>query len=252
MKKLYVLPLFLAAIALSACGTFTLSIEEAKSRLEAVVDQATENGKYIGGNYLLRESTRSNIVYDIDEVVVETHHLVKNYFFDIANNYFRLDEVETDVVKQYEDREETKVVEVDNYLYVRDNEIYNVVETTVNNVASDKVITVQEVNEENMSNFKKIVDLYYSEYIDVFEASIGIVGAALTESQQSLDSKDVELDGYGPKGLTFFSTGFLENTNAFIDFRYGFLNRVETFNRNTHELVTESFDYGSFYLKYAD
>ena len=113
MKKLLVLPLFIGAIALSSCSGASLSLDDAKQRLENVIALATENGKYIGGKFLTRESTRSNIIYDIEAAVVETHEVVKDYYFDIDNNYFRFDATQTDVVVYSEDNIEKKVVEIE-------------------------------------------------------------------------------------------------------------------------------------------
>ena len=43
MKKLLVLPLFIGAIALSSCSGASLSLDDAKQRLENVIALATEN-----------------------------------------------------------------------------------------------------------------------------------------------------------------------------------------------------------------
>lgn len=251
MKKLLVLPLFIGAIALSSCSGASLSLDDAKQRLENVIALATENGKYIGGKFLTRESTRSNIIYDIEAAVVETHEVVTDYYFDIDNNYFRLDVTQTDVVVYSESNTEKKVVEIDYYLYVLDNEIVNTTLTYVNGVAADKSVIVQEVNALSMENFRRIMDGYYTEYIDEFETSVILTAQALDLKERDVPNLDVEINTYGPRSLILFSKDLVENKNVYIDYRYNQLQRFESFDRNTHELIIESFDYSSFYKNYV-
>jgi hypothetical protein len=251
MKKLFVLPLFIGVIALSSCSGSVLSLDDAKQRLENVISLAIENGKYIGGQFLTRESTRSNIIYDLEAAVVETHNVVANYYFDFTNNYFRLDTVQTDVFVNSDSDTQKKVIEIDYYLYVLDNDIVNTTLTYVNGVAADKSVIIQEVNDLSMQNFRRIMDGYYTEYIDEFETSVFLTAEALDFKERETPNFEVELSTYGSRSLMLFSKDLVENKNVYIDFRYNQLKRFESFDRNTHELITESFNYGSFYRSYA-
>ena len=251
MKKLFVLPLFIGVIALSSCSESVLSLDDAKQRLENVISFAIENGKYIGGQFLTRESTRSNIIYDLEAAVVETHNVVANYYFDFTNNYFRLDTVQTDVFVNSDSDTQKKVIEIDYYLYVLDNDIVNTTLTYVNGVAADKSVIIQEVNDLSMQNFRRIMDGCYTEYIDEFETSVFLTAEALDFKERETPNFEVELSTYGSRSLMLFSKDLVENKNVYIDFRYNQLKRFESFDRNTHELITESFNYGSFYRSYA-
>lgn len=251
MQKLAILPLTLVAMALSSCSGFNITVEDAETRLENILNLATQNGKYIGGKYLTRESTRSNITYDIDKAVVETHRVVRDFYFDIDNNYFRLDTVETDVITDYEHSENRKTVEVDYYLYVYDNLIYNTTLTKINDISTDKVVEVFDVTPQNIETMKSIIDNYYRDFISVFEESVAIVGEAISVGDQRLNQYSVELSSFGPASLSLFATGLVEQTNVSVDFTYNKLRSLQTFNRVTHEKITEEIDYDSFFKTYA-
>jgi hypothetical protein len=102
-----------------------------------------------------------------------------------------------------------------------------------------------------MENFRRIMDGYYTEYIDEFESSIILTAQALDLKEKDVSNLDVELNTYGPRSLILFSKDLVENKNVYIDYRYNQLQRFESFDRNTHELIIESFDYSSFYRNYV-
>lgn len=251
MNKLYVLPLFLGAVSLTSCSGFAISSSDAQQRMNQVINLATENGKYIGGNFLTRQSTFSNITYDLDAAIVEEHRVEDDYYFDIKNNYFRFNETITDVVTQYEDQEEKKTVDIDYYLYVLSNQVVNVVITTVNGVQSDKTISRTPVSDISMRQFVNTIDMYYSSYIDIYEETVKVVSETVEKGDDYISSVGGELNSFGPNSLTLYATELLANKNLYVAYKFNQLSQVEVFDRNTHDLYTETFNYGPIYLNYV-
>lgn len=250
MRKLLVLPLFAGVVALSSCSAFSISVDGAKDILQNILNVATTNGKYIGGKYLTRHSTLSNITYDLETAIVEEHRTDNYYYFDLENNYFRLDSISLDKITEYTGVENEKRVEIDYYLYVLNGYIYNTVVTTVNKVESDKTVVRTAVSVDSMKAFQATVDSYYADFISVFETAVVLTEEVLNQPEQDINAIDATLSSFSPSSLSVLTKDLVENLNIYIDFRYSLLNAFEVFNRDTHELYTEDLSYRSFDLNF--
>lgn len=251
MNKLYVLPLLLGAVALSSCSAFTITVDQARDKLKTVIDQATANGKYIGGKYLTRRSTLSNVTYDLDTAIVEEHRLDNFYYFDIDNNYFRFDSIQTDLITDYNGTTKSKTVEIDYYSYILNSNIYNTVITTVNGIIADKYVFQTPVDTLSVKQFINVRDMYYAEFVEVYEEALMLMEEVVVQDDDFVSWIGGQFESYGDRSLTFYATQLIENTNVYIDYRYAQLYQFETFDRYNHILRTETMNYNSFSLNYA-
>jgi hypothetical protein len=251
MKKLYIFPFMLGAIALSSCSMFPVSVSDANQVLKNIVNKATTNGKYIGGKFLSRHSALSNITYDLDTAIVEEHRTDKYYYFDLENKYFRLDQIKTDRITEYSGIEQTKTIENDHYLYVLNGYVYNTIVTTINGVASDKVVTREPVTVNSMKVFSNVVDEHYNSFTRLFEEALAYTEVVLSKDDDYLETIDTTLESYSKTNLSYLSTGLIPDVNLAVSYKFSLLSEFQTFNRDTHVLHTEEISYDNVPLNYV-